>query len=133
MKPFLPIAWNASGGARHGLARRMPTRGRQPLTVDDCLRSKTVKPRFTRLEARDDGVFRTMKMLSRMLARRAVATSDMPARRAAAEMQPPAAAGETLDASRPTGLRAGNDFFAMLWHLIDKPAKFKRRRVKPPF
>src|SRR5579863_5234627 len=119
MKPLLPIAWNASGGAGHGLARRMPTRRRQVLrTVDHCLRSKVVEPCFTWFEARHDGMVCMMKVFSSVLARRAVATADMPARHAATKVQPPAAAHEALDASRPTRFRASNDFFAILCHSI---------------
>ena len=119
MKLLLPIAGNAPRGAGHGLARRVRARRRQVFrTVDHRLRPKIVKPRLTRFEARDNGVLRMSKMLSSVLARRAVATPDVTARRAATKVQPPAAAREALDASRPTGLRAGNDFFAVLCHLI---------------
>src|SRR5271155_2317695 len=117
MKLFLPIAGNVSRGAWYGLVRRVPTRRRQLLgAVDERIRSKTVKPLFTRFEARDDRVFRVMKVFSSVLVRRAVATPDMPARRTAAKVQPPATAGETVGASRPAGLRARDDFLVILCH-----------------
>lgn len=124
MKLLLPMVWNASGGAGHGLVRWVPTRRRQLVrTVDERLRSKIVEPRFAWFEARDDSVFRSVKMLSRVLTRRAVATSDMPACRATAKVQPPAAGFEALDAASPAGFCAGDDFFVMLCHFIDPPIR----------
>jgi hypothetical protein len=119
MELLLPIAWNAPRRAGHGLARRMPTRGCQMRRIVDApLRLKIVEPRFTRFEARDDGVLRLMKVLASVLVRRAVAASDMPARRAAPKVQPPGAACEAFDASGPARFRALNDLFATFCHVM---------------
>src|SRR5579862_4468160 len=63
----------------------------------------TPEPVFARLEAPDERVPGRGRVLGGVLGRRGVAAADVPALRAAAQMQPPPAAGVALDASGPAG------------------------------
>lgn len=61
------------------------------------------EPILTRLEASDDGVTGRSCVSGRMLAGRVVTTSDMPALCTPAQVKPPTAGGQALDAACSTG------------------------------
>jgi hypothetical protein len=90
VQQFFPVGWNASVRSRHRLARWVRVRCNEFRTLDKVFRSEIVKPVLARFEACDYRVLRLFGMLSRMLARRAIATTNVSALRTPAKMQPPA-------------------------------------------
>ena len=70
---------------------RMRMRREQLHAVDHRLLLVIEEPILTRLEAGNDRMPCRRRMLGRMLARRTVATTDVPTLRTPAEMMPPAA------------------------------------------
>jgi hypothetical protein len=73
-------------------------------TVNELIFAEVVKPTLAGFKAGDDRVFRRVRVFSRMLARRRVATADVSALSTTTQMQPPTAVGKTFDAPR-TGWR----------------------------
>ena len=67
----------------------MRVRRKQFRAFDYSLRLVIIEPVFTRLEAGYDRVSGRGRMLGRMLARRAIAASDVPTLRTPTEMKPP--------------------------------------------
>jgi len=84
-----PVGRHSSRRSRYGLILGMRMRRKQSHTLDHRLLLEIVEPILTRLETGDDGMPRFRSMPGCMLARRTVAASDVPARRAPAEMKPP--------------------------------------------
>ena len=88
MEVALPVGRHPAGRARGGLTERMVLRRRQRGPVVVLLSRVVPEPVFARLEAPDDGVAVLLGMVAGVLARRAVATTDMAACRATAEVEP---------------------------------------------
>jgi hypothetical protein len=115
VKLLFPIRRDPAPRSWSGLAQGMGSRWRESLAFHLALGLEVPKPPFTRFEALNDGMPGGVEMLARVLRRRAVATADVPAFRAAAKMKPPIAGGQTLHASGSTwrngGVNARNVFF----------------------
>ena len=120
MELRFPVLRNLSRRPRHGLILGMPAwrgqffSGRHPI----CL--KIVKPGFARFETRDNRMAGSVKMLSRMLIGRAVATADVAAHRATPQMQPPISGSEAFDASGSArrNLRIDSILIVLHGHLL---------------
>jgi hypothetical protein len=87
---LLPIGWDAPFRTGHGLVKGMVSRRGERRTSKELVGAIVIKPIFARLKARNNGVFRPVRVLGRVLSGRGVATSDMTALGAAPEMEPPA-------------------------------------------
>src|ERR1700677_1560816 len=98
----LPVGGDTPGWARSGLVERVVLRRRQLGAFVVLVGGVVPEPVLPRLEAAHDGVVRT-GVLAGVLAGRAVATADMAACRAAAEVEPPPVRREALDAPGPAG------------------------------
>ena len=81
-----PIGWNSACGLDPPDANRR----RQLHALDHPLRFVIEEPILTRLEAGNDRMSCCRRMLGRMLARRTVAATDVPALLTPTEVKPPA-------------------------------------------
>jgi hypothetical protein len=96
----LPSCRHAAGWSRHGLVERVMQRRSEDRALDVLLSDVVPEPVLARLVAPHDRMLRIGGMLTRMLRRRRVATTDTAAMRTAAQVEPPATGSETLDATR---------------------------------
>ena len=99
MEVALPVAWHLAGRARRRLLERMVNGRRQRWTFHAFVCFIVVEPVLAGLETSYDCVAARFGMSACVLARRRVATADVTAARAAAQVEPPAAAGEAFDAT----------------------------------
>src|SRR5579863_10389233 len=98
-------------------------------TLDHSLLLVVVEPIFTRLEAGNDRMPCCRRMLGRMLARRTVAATDVPALRTPTEMKPPARRRrQAFGTPIATRLRSGVDSALVFFHL---PFPFPALTSKP--
>src|SRR4051795_3816330 len=119
----------------------MRMRRRQLRPLDDFLLLIIEEPMLARLEAGDNGMPRGRRMPGCMLARRTVASADVPTLRTPAQMKPPAIRrGHTFHASITTRFRSGIDSTRELFHLrlpsliFRAPARFCRcHPFLPPY
>jgi len=95
----LPVAWHLAGRARRRLLERMVLGRRQRWPFHAFVCFVIVEPVLAGLETSYDCVAARFGMSACVLARRRVATADMTAARAAAQVEPPAAAGEAFGAT----------------------------------
>jgi hypothetical protein len=79
-------------------------RRRKRWTVEHLVGTEIVKPMLARLEAGDDWVIAVVNVFAGVPARRTIAASDVSAGSTPAQVQPPAAGGEALDAAVPRRL-----------------------------
>src|ERR1700722_937391 len=84
-----PIGWNSPCRSRRWLIVRMRMWGRQLHTLDHLPLLVIEEPILSRLEAGNDQMTCCRRMLGRMLARRTVAATDVPALCTPTEMKPP--------------------------------------------
>jgi hypothetical protein len=100
MQLVFPVSGHATGWSGHGLVDRVMVRRSQDGTLEVLLRRVVPEPVLARLVALDDRVLLGSGMVARMLGWRRVATADVAALRAAAQVEPPTAGGQALDAPR---------------------------------
>src|SRR5262249_3786001 len=96
VEPRLPVRRHRALRARHPLPDWMTVGRRERRTFDELTRAVVVEPVLARLEALDHGVAACLSVARRVLGGRVVAAADVTARRAASEVQPPAARGHAL-------------------------------------
>src|SRR5579862_1085330 len=109
----------------------MRMRGKQPCALNRLLLFIIEEPILAGLEAGDDRVSGCGRMFGRVLARRTVTTSDVPALRTPTEMKPPTVRrGQTFCASVATGFRSGVDSAQSLFHFRPSFARFVRKEYK---
>jgi hypothetical protein len=94
----------------------MPAWFREPLARDHFASPIVVKPGFSWLEACRDRMLCRVKMLRGMSAGRTVATADVPAFRAAPEMQPPSLCSQALRAALAARRHIGIDSMMITFH-----------------
>ena len=95
----------------------MRVRRRQLRAFDHPLRFIIEEPILTRFEAGNDRMPCRRRMLGRMLARRTVAASDVPALRTPAEVKPPTFRGrQAFHTAIATRLRSGVDSAPIFFH-----------------
>src|SRR6478609_8589107 len=85
----LPVGGHGAGRAGYRLVGRMTIRWGQDVPFEEVAGAEVVEPVFARLEALDDGVSGCPAVGACVLAGRVVTTTDMPAGRAAAQVEPP--------------------------------------------
>lgn len=85
-----PVGWNSVFWSRCGLIKGMRMRRQQLRTFNHCLRLVIKEPILAWLEARDDRMPACSRVLRGMLARRAIAASDVPTLGTSTEVKPPA-------------------------------------------
>ena len=111
--PLAPVRRDRERAGSRGDARA----GRVPALVE--LFGRVVpEPVLSRLEATDDAVLRALCMRRGMLARRGVAASDVAARCAAPQMEPPPPGFEAFDASGSTRGDSWIDSLICHWLLL---------------
>ena len=133
----LPIVGHAAGRPRYGLIRRMRVRRRQTRPCKHFSGSVIVEPRLPRLETRDDRMARTLIVLGRVLVRRRIAATNVPALGAATQVQPPGAGRETFDATHAARLDRWIDAVSSAIHtfrrlVIGRPLTYRRGCVADP-
>src|SRR5690348_11121935 len=94
-----PVARHSSLGPGHALVDRVVLRRRELRPVVGLLGFVAVEPVLAWLEAADERVARSRSVRARVLHGRRVATPDVPALRAPAQVHPPATRGLALDAA----------------------------------
>src|ERR1700733_2469782 len=94
----LPVRGDAAGRTRRGLTKRVVLRRRQLGPVVVLLILVVPEPVLTRLETPDDPVPTLAGVRAGVLARRTVAAADVPARGAAAQVEPPPVRRVAFDA-----------------------------------
>ncbi len=96
----LPVAWHATFRSRHRLIERVVS-GRGQLRAVEVLLCRVVpEPVLARLVTLNDGVRFAGGMVTCVLRRGRVTAADVSTTRAAAQVEPPTAAGEAFDTSR---------------------------------
>ena len=101
----MPVARHLAGWPRHGLRSRMSGRRRKLHSLNHLRHLVVPEPVLAWLKAGADGVTSLSSMSGAVLARRAVATTNMSAFRAAAQVQPPAVGCKALHTAGSTWLR----------------------------
>src|ERR1700722_20701118 len=91
-------------------------RGRQVRPRHELLASIVIKPRFARFEAGDNRMAGRAEVPGSVFAQRLVATADVTALGAAAQVEPPVIFGEALDAARTGGRNTRIDAFYLFAH-----------------
>lgn len=109
MQKRAPVARNAALRAGYGLTFRMGARRCQLGAVNDDSFGVIVKPILAWLKTRNHRMPAVVIMLRCVLARRTVATADMPAFGAAPQVQPPPPARQALDATTSARFDSGID------------------------
>ena len=105
-----PVGWHFPCGAGNGLASWMRVRRKQLRALDFSPRLVVVEPVLTGLEAGNDRMPRLCRMPGCVLARRAVAATDVSTLRTTAEVKPPTIRGrQTFHAPIATWFRSGVD------------------------
>lgn len=99
-KQFLPVWRHFSFRSGHRLRSWVRTRWEQFHPPDDFLLFVIVEPVLKRFEACHNGMTAGLGVFFCMLVRRTVTASDVTALGAPTQMEPPSAAGETIDAAR---------------------------------
>src|SRR3954469_6695117 len=94
-----PVGWDPARRTVDGLPRRMVCRWGQLRSVDVVVDGVVPEPLLTGFVARDDRMPRAVRVRLGVLRRRRIATTDVSARGAAPEVEPPAIRGEALDAA----------------------------------
>jgi hypothetical protein len=89
MQLFLPVRRYAVGRSGHGLMERVVMRRDQVGAIHVIVCGIVVEPVLTRLEAVDHAVASACRMVPGVLGGRGVATPDVAAPRATAEVEPP--------------------------------------------
>src|SRR5271156_2443560 len=97
----LPVRRHPRGWPWRGLLERAMLRRGQRRTVAELPRVVVPEPVLARLEAAYQRMPGSGRVLARVLRRGGVATADVSAAGAAAQMQPPAVAGQALRAPCP--------------------------------
>jgi hypothetical protein len=115
MQLLIPVDGYATDRSGHRLVQRMVIRWNQFGAVDVVLDCVVPEPVLARLEAVDDAMARTRRVVPGVLGRRGVATADVAATSAASEMEPPAAGCQALEAASATR-RHGRIDFGVVWH-----------------
>ena len=100
MQLELPVRWHATLRSGHGLVERMMARRSQGGALEVFLGRVVPEPVLAWLVALDDWMAGIDGMVTRVLTRRRVATANMAAMRAAAQVEPPRTRGVALDAAR---------------------------------
>lgn len=90
VKQPLPVWWHAISGSGCALLDWAGCGRGHRWPLEHLIGAEVVKPSFTRLEAGDDGVARFLEVAAGMLVWAAVATTNMAALGAAAQVKPPA-------------------------------------------
>src|SRR5712691_2540739 len=105
-----PVMRNPTGRSRHTLVDRMTDRRhqRRPALIE-LIRLITPEPVLTGLEAGDDRMPGRGRVLTRMLRRRGVTASDVPALSTPSQVHPPATGRIALDAAGAAGRHARVD------------------------
>ena len=85
----LPVRWHATGRSGDGLVERVMARRSQGGTLEVFLGRVVPEPILAWLEALDDWMPRIDGVVTRVLGWRRVATADVAAVRAAAQVEPP--------------------------------------------
>jgi len=101
MQLSLPSHGHLAGRSRHRLIERVVVRRSQRGPLEELLRLVVPEPVLARLVALDDRVSASSGVATCMLRWGRVATADVAAVRAAAQVEPPAAGREAFDAARP--------------------------------
>jgi len=110
----LPVARYVAGGTWRRLVQRMVLRWRQWWAFHAFVGCVVVEPLLARLEAADDRVAAGSGVSACVLARRRVTTADVAAASAAAQVEPPSAAGEAFDAT--VAARRYGRVNSVIWH-----------------
>ena len=105
MKQSLPVSWHPTGRSRYGLVEWVIQRRSELRPVAELLALVVPEPVFARLEAPDDRVVGSAGMAAGVLARGAVATTDMTALGTTPQVEPPAIRCQALDAAGTAGQR----------------------------
>lgn len=103
MQQRAPVTRNAALRTRYRLILSMGAGRRQLGAVNGRVPLVVVEPILTRLKAGNHRMAGLMKVLSRVLARRSIATADVPAFGATPQVQPPSAACQALDTAISSG------------------------------
>ena len=110
MQVVLPVGRYSSCRTRHGLVEGMMLGRGEPWTALEYLPvSVVVVPALARLEAGDNGVAGRVRMGGGVLRRGSVAAADVPALRAPAQVEPPAAGFLALATTRSARRRVRID------------------------
>ena len=94
----LPVRRHSAGRTRYRLVERMMLRRRKPWPVSELVSFIVPEPSLAWLEAPYHGVARGPGMTGGVLARRRVTAADVPASRAAPQVEPPTTSLQALDA-----------------------------------
>ena len=116
----LPIRGHPTGWTRHGLADGVALGTCEWRTLVEIVRGIVPEPVLPRFEAPHQRVSRIARVFRRVLGRRAVTATDVPALRASPEVEPPSFVREAFDATITA--RYDRWINPLVNHVVNQPA-----------